>query len=116
MKQLFAFVIVMAPFMVNAQADTTKTEQYCDVQVTIKMFTKKIAVSIDYGKDVTINNESKVKDEGKVLQSFTNTVDIINYMARQGWQLVTATGDVPTGSNGIYHFYFKRKFLQAQLL
>lgn len=116
MKQLFALIIVIAPFIANAQADTAKTEQYCDVQATIKMFTKKIAISIDYGKDITINNESKVKDDAKALENFTNTTDILNYMARQGWQLVTATGDVPTGSNGIYHFFFKKKFLHTQLL
>jgi hypothetical protein len=89
MKTLLLFLL-LAPSIVFAQ-DTTTVEQYCEITIAPKLFSKKVTLAIDYG-DLPLSGFSdyRLRDNRDELLSFNTRVDALNYMARQGWELVHA--------------------------
>ncbi|HVX50814.1 MAG TPA: hypothetical protein VHB48_11690 [Chitinophagaceae bacterium] len=112
MKKLLFAGIIFLPFITHAQTTFKPVERYCDLQVSAKMFTRKLAVHIDYGTD-SLAVKLKPGNEDEKLKNLTNFTDVLNYMSEQGWVLVSSTTTTNSGMTDGVHFFFKKE-LQAR--
>lgn len=110
MKQIILFAALLAcSFSLKAQTDTSTVERYCMVAATAKFMSTKVTIAIDFGEQINIWKDNRVKDEmtGKA-KSFNSVIDALNYMGEQGWKLVNAylVGNGPY----VYHYVFRKSF------
>ena len=77
-----------------------KVEKFCEI--TINTFRH---VSLDFGNDHAYIRDSAIRAELNMVTGFNNTVDILNYMTRLGWTLVSSSA---TDRRKV--FYFKKLF------
>jgi len=115
MKHLiFLSVLLVFVFNSNAQQDTTKVEQYCEVVATGKLLSNKVTIDIDYGEERSIWKDHRLRnDEGK-LKKFNSVIDAVNYLGKDGWRLVNAF-PVSTGNGPmVYHYVFKKEFPKSE--
>ncbi len=62
--------------------------QYCQISAVIG-FKKTMNIIIDYGQGVEFwNKKSKIKDREKNVIDFTGLVQLMNFMDKNGWELV----------------------------
>lgn len=115
MKKIIFAVILILPFLAEAQTDTSKVEQYCEVVATGKLFSKKVSIEVSFGEFQSIWKDNRLRTEEGKLRNFNNIVDALNYMGKQGWKLVNAFPINEGSSNNIYHFYFKKEFDKSEL-
>ena len=85
-----------------------RTEEYCEVVATGKLFSNRVTITVDYGKDASFFADKRVKDENDNVIKFETLIDALNYMNSQGWEFMTAF-PVTTGNGNIYHFFLRRK-------
>jgi len=124
MKKLIFTIILLELITLNSLAqDSSLVEQYCNLIVTGKMFSNKVNIIIDFGKEeMKWNKDQRIKDEqtGKAIE-FTSVIDALNYMGKQGWMLINAfpmnlgaTTVSQPGTNTFY-YYFKKLFKRSEL-
>lgn len=91
--------------------DTTTTSRfvYCELVGMAKLFSLKVAVSVDYGEERSFFQDTRMRDDqtGKVT-SFNSMVDALNYMGTKGWVFEQAY-IVTTGNQNVYHWLLKKK-------
>lgn len=81
---------------------------YCEITATQKyMNPSKIAIEVDFGQERSYWKDNRLKDEmtGKI-KSFNSTMDAVNYLAEQGWELVSSYATY-TGNQYAYHYVLK---------
>jgi len=107
-----AFALTLC-FKSFAQEDTTKTEQYCELLATQKLFSSKVTITIDFGDKINYWRDNRVKDSLGQVINFNSVVDAMNYMGKQGWKLETALllGNGPY----VYHYIFKKTVNKSDL-
>lgn len=115
MKKLLLISIVLLNSIVsNAQTDTTKVEQYCQIIAKPRLLTNKVTIDIDYGDEKSFWQDNRLKtDEGK-LRKFNTIIDAMNYMGKEGWLFINAY-PVKMGETEIYHFAFKKQFIKSEM-
>jgi hypothetical protein len=115
MNRIFLTGIVLFSFLLsNAQTDTSKVEQYCQVIATPRLLSNKVTIDIDYGEEKSVWHDNRLTENGK-LKKFNTVVDALNYMGMAGWTFINAY-PVNTGESVKYHFAFKKLFLKSELL
>lgn len=94
-----------------------KVERYCEVATSYKSFNRGVNVKIDFGKDSTLFSFRDKSIYGKLalVDSYTSTVDMLNYMSSLGWTLVNSISDQSSGSTNRIYYYFKKTFDQIEL-
>ena len=114
MKKLLVIgLIVFSSYNGFSQKDTSKVEQYAEVVATPRLLSTKVTIDIDYGEERSIWKDNRLRtDEGK-LKKFNTVVDALNFMGKEGWQLVNAFPYV-TGNTQVYHYVFKRSILTSE--
>ena len=82
---------------------------YCEMVGTQKLFSLKYNIVIDFGENVSIWKDQRIKDEvtGKA-ETFNSMVDGLNYMGEKGWEFAQAYV-VTLGQNNVYHWLLKKK-------
>ena len=114
MKRVIVFFCLFIAFKSNAQQDTTRVEQYCEVVATGRLLSNKVTINIDYGEERSIWKDNRLKDEDGKLKKFNSVIDAINYLGRDGWTLVNAF-PVSTGNGPmVYHYVFKKEFPKVE--
>ena len=107
---LFLFVALKG----NAQQETKKVEQYCEVVATGRMFSNKVTFEVDYGEEKSVWKDNRLKDENGKFKKFNTVIDAINYLGKEGWSLVNAF-PISNGNNPmVYHYVFKKEFPKAE--
>lgn len=88
-----------------------RTEEYCELLATSKLFSLKVTISIDFGQETSV--WTKYKDQavfneltGK-LKSFNSVIDALNWMNSSGWEFVNAYA-ITHGNQNVYHYLMKR--------
>ncbi len=115
MKKTVAISIFLISTLIsNAQSDTSKVEQYCQVIATPRLLSNKVTIDIDYGEEKSFWHDTRLKTDAGKLKKFNTVIDAINYMGREGWIFMNAY-PVRMGETEIYHFAFKRQFLKSDL-
>ena len=112
-KLVFVCLLLIA-FKSNAQQDTLRVEQYCELVATPRLLSSKVTIDIDYGDERSIWKDNRLKDENGKLKKFNTVIDAINYLGKNGWKLVNAfpvsTGNAPM----VYHYLFKKEFIKGE--
>ncbi len=115
MKKLLTIgIFLISSFISNAQTDTTKVEQYCQVIATPRLLSNKVTIDIDFGEEKSFWRDTRLKTEGGTLKKFNTIIDALNYMGREGWIFINAY-PVHQGQTDIYHFAFKKLFTISAL-
>jgi hypothetical protein len=115
MKKILAIGIFLISTLVsNAQTDTSKVEQYCQLIATQRLLSNKVTIDIDFGEEKSFWRDNRLKtDEGKI-KKFNTIIDAMNYMGRDGWIFINAY-PVQMGQTEIFHFAFKKQFPKSAL-
>ena len=115
MKKLLAIGIFLISALVsNAQTDTSKVEQYCQVIATPRLLSNKVTIDIDYGDEKSIWRDTRLKTEAGTLKKFNTVIDALNYMGKDGWIFINAFPS-QNGNEQIYHYVFKKLFSKSEI-
>ncbi len=115
MKKLLIITIVLLSSIVsNAQADTSKVEQYCQLIATPRLLSNKVTIDIDFGDEKSFWHDNRLKTYDGKIKKFNTIIDAMNYMGRDGWVFINAY-PVRTGETVIYHFAFKKQFAKSEI-
>lgn len=115
MKKLFILSVILLNVVAGfSQDDKANIEQYCAVVVTPRLLSNKVTIDIDYGEGRSVWKDNRLKTEEGKVKKFNSVIDALNYMGNSGWQLVNAF-PISTGNNTfVYHYVFRKLFLQAE--
>ena len=109
-KILFIIFLAFAKFSFAQDSTNVKrTEQYAELIATAKFLSIKVNIVVDYGEQVNLWKDNRVKnDKGKV-ETFNTVVDAMNYMNSKGWEFVNAFPISGGAGGSVYHFFFRKK-------
>jgi hypothetical protein len=113
-KVLIVSIVLLSSVVLNAQADTTKVEQYCQVIATPRLLSNKVTIDIDFGDEKSFWRDNRLKTDAGKLKKFNTIIDAMNYMGREGWIFINAY-PVRMAETEIYHFAFKKQFSKSEL-
>ena len=83
--------------------------RHVSITVLPRLLSNKINVEVDFGGDTKFFSDTRMKDdEGKAVK-FNSVADILNYMSRQGWELITSQVTFNTNSQKIWVILMRRK-------
>jgi hypothetical protein len=110
---VITFLILFISLKTYSQNEADKVEQYAEVVATPRLLSNKVTIDIDYGEEKSIWKDNRLKTEEGKLKKFNTTIDALNYMGKEGWQLVNAF-PISTGTNSqVYHYVFKKSFAKT---
>ncbi len=113
-KAITISIFLISTLISNAQTDTTRVEQYCQVVVTPRILSKKVTIDVDFGEKKSFWVDTRLTTDRGELRKFNTVVDALNYMGMAGWVFINAY-PVRMGEIDIYHFAFKKLFLKADI-
>jgi len=114
MKKLLTIgIFLISTLISNAQADSSKVEQYCQVIATPKLLSNKVTIDIDFGEEKSVWRDNRLKTDGGKLKKFNTVIDALNYMGMAGWIFINAY-PVRMGEIETYHFAFKKQFSKSE--
>jgi hypothetical protein len=113
-KLLITGILLISMQFSNAQTDSSKVEQYCQVIATPRLLSNKVTIDIDYGDEKSFWRDGRLKTESGNLKKFNTVIDALNYMGKEGWIFINAY-PVRMAETEIYHFAFKKLFLKSEL-
>ena len=111
-KLVFVCLLLIA-FKSNAQQDTLRVEQYCELVATPRLLSSKVTIDIDYGDERSIWKDNRIRDENGKLKKFNTVIDALNFLGKEGWKLVNAFPVFTPNSPVVYHYVLKQEFLRA---
>lgn len=83
---------------------------YCEIVGTMKIFSGKVTISVDFGQQSAYQDNRLVDESGKVM-TFNSMVDAMNFMSTKGWEFeqayVVTMGAGNTASN-VYHWLLSK--------
>ncbi|HLP21468.1 MAG TPA: hypothetical protein VK174_14245 [Chitinophagales bacterium] len=101
---------VVIPDAVFDTATVARTEEYCMLVGTAKLFSTKVSIEIDYGQKKKLYGDNRFKDSGGKLVAFDSMVDALNFMNSKGWELYAAY-PMASQMGSAYHYLLKRKIV-----
>ena len=113
-KVLIISIVLLVSIVSNAQSDSSKVEQYCQVIATPKLLSNRVTIDVDYGDEKSFWRDTRIKTDAGKLKKFNTVVDALNYMGREGWIFINAY-PVKMGETEIYHFAFKKQYSRSEL-
>jgi hypothetical protein len=108
-KKLLFIALQLSGFVLFAQTDTTRIEQYCQVIATPRFLSNKVTIDIDFGEEKPYWTDTRLKSYDGRLKKFNTIIDAMNFMGKEGWVFINAY-PVTTDKTTIYHFAFKKEF------
>ena len=115
MKKLLTIgIFLISTLITNAQTDSSKVEQYCQVIATSSLLSNKVTIDIDFGDEKSFWRDTRLKTDAGRLKKFNTVIDALNYMGREGWIFINAY-PVRMAETEIYHFAFKKQFPKSDL-
>ena len=107
MKKSFIFLLCFL-FAAGAFAQDSAW-RHVSITVLPRLMSNKINVEVDYGGDTKFFSDTRMKDdEGKAVK-FNSVADILNYMSKEGWELITAQVTFNTNAQKIWSILMRRK-------
>ncbi len=108
MKTVLTFLLSVLSFYASAR------RYYCDVVLSKNgLFSPAVAISIHTGDDRRLYQYLKRQDQDINHKQFSSPVDVINYMAKLGWDLAAVDGVVKDVTNT--HMYFSKELNDEEL-
>jgi hypothetical protein len=113
-KVLIISIVLLVSIVSNAQSDTSKVEQYCQIIATPRLVSNKVTIDIDFGEEKSFWSDNRLKTEGGKIKKFNTVIDALNYMGKSGWIFINAY-PVKMGETEVFHFAFKKQFSRSEL-
>ncbi|WP_210489061.1 hypothetical protein [Rufibacter aurantiacus] len=101
------FALCFTSTSVAQDQPAKRTEEYCDAFMWEKTFGKQFYMSVDFGSAQQKRGEKLLDASGNPLE-FISPIDALNYMNRQGWELVHVYV-VREDKTDFRHYVMKRK-------
>ena len=107
------FIVSSLVICSNAIIAQKKTDRYCEVQSYKLGFSKFMHATISFGQnEKQFTDSAKSVEYTRYLNKINSNADILNYMATDGWYLVSSS--IVKVVNVTFVFYFKKEFQQAE--
>ena len=107
MKKLFILTFILAVGFFSYSQDSSW--RHVSISVLPRLLSNKINVELDYGTETKFWSDTRMRDdEGKAVK-FNSVADILNYMSRQGWELITAQVYFDTNGQKKWVILMRRK-------
>jgi len=103
-KLIIPFVAFLS--VINICFGQEKIEKYCEITVISQR------VSINIGNPNAYFRDSTLKNTLLSLNKFNNAVDVLDFMSKLGWSLISTTVYGP--GVRVNHFYFKKVFDKSE--
>jgi len=113
-KAVIVSIVFLSSAVLNAQTDTSKVDQFCQVIATPRLLSNKVTIDIDFGDKKSFGRDTRLKTVGGEIKKFDTVIDALNYMGMEGWTFINAF-PVRIGETEIYHFAFKKQFSRNSL-
>lgn len=107
-------IVLLSSFVSNAQTDSSKVEQYCQLIATQRLLSNKVTIDIDFGEEKGFWRDTRLKTYDGNIKKFNTIIDAMNYMGKDGWIFINAY-PVRIGESERYHFAFKKQFQKSAL-
>jgi hypothetical protein len=82
--------------------------KFCLLMATGKFLSKEVDISIDYGQDSSLFEDTRIRDKNGKIINFNSVIDALNYMESLGWEFVNAYA-ITVGNQNVYHYLLKAK-------
>lgn len=114
MKKFLLIIVVFSNTVFSQEQKkleptSKRTEEYCLILASSKLFSTKVDISIDFGQETKLFSDSRYKDQEGKVKVFNSVIDALNYMNSKGWEFVNAYAISIQGSGQVYHYLMKRK-------
>jgi hypothetical protein len=76
MKKIILIASLFIVFKANAQQDTTRVEQYCEVVATARILSNKVTIDIDFGEERSIWKDNRLREDNGKLKKFNSVIDV----------------------------------------
>ena len=113
-KVVIISIVLLSSIVSNAQTDTSKVEQYCQLILMQRLLSNKVTIDLDFGEEKSFWNDNRLKTANGKIKKFNTIIDAMNYMGTAGWIFINAY-PIRTGESEIYHFAFKKLFVKSEL-
>jgi|SRR5690606_5193476 len=110
MKKLSILVFSLGLSLTSLAQEQPKYE-YCEM-VTLgpSIFSHYFTIEVDYGNEKELRVDKRLKDpETGELRRFYSRIEAVNFLARQGWELVEVFTMVHNETLHNYHYIFKKQ-------
>ncbi len=97
------------PMFAQENTSNEKTRDsflYAEILGYSKFLSTKVSVTIDFGQNTTLFEDTRLRDENGKVISFNSMVDAMNWMGAQGWEFVQAY-TITEGQQNVYHWLLK---------
>jgi len=113
-KVVIISIVLLSSIVSNAQTDTSKVEQYCQLILMQRLLSNKVTIDLDFGEEKSFWKDTRLKTANGKIKKFNTIIDAMNYMGTAGWIFINAY-PIRTGESEIYHFAFKKVFVKSEL-
>lgn len=106
---LSLIVLMSVPMFAQENTSNEKTRDsflYAEILGYSKFFSTKISVTIDFGQNTKLFEDTRLRDENGKVINFNSMVDAMNWMGAQGWEFVQAY-TASEGDQSVYHWLLK---------
>lgn len=110
-KLLLLFVFCIASMVILAQKSVNFEYCFLNGSYNDKFANNKYTVHIDFGENTKLKSDKNYSDATGKSIVFNSMIDAMNFMDKQGWELVQAYVITPTNSRSINQWILKRKLL-----
>lgn len=101
----FYITLILGAFMTLAGVNANAETRYCELTGVQKFMSAKNTIDVDFGNSPW---PEKMKGEDGKKITFNSVVDGLNYMAADGWEVVTAY-HYSQGQQLVLHFLLKKE-------
>jgi hypothetical protein len=106
---LSLIVLMSVPMFAQENTSNEKTRDsflYAEILGYSKFLSTKVSVTIDFGQNTTLFEDTRLRDENGKVINFNSMVDAMNWMGAQGWEFVQAY-TITEGQQNVYHWLLK---------
>lgn len=111
MLKLLLFLSFLLPVSVFGQSENS-IDKYCELTIKPAYLFSKQKVIVDFG-NLRLNEETKLEIDSATKNR--SAVQILNYMAKRGWQLVTYSIKQENNTNYYTYTYYLKKTTDATI-
>ena len=112
MKKITLFSIGLMLSLFSLAQDSS----WRHVQITVlpRLLSNKINVEVDYGQDTKFFSDTRMKDDAGRAVKFNSVSDILNYMSKEKWELITAQSFHDTNAQQRWSILMRKRELVAK--
>lgn len=102
-KIFFAFILLLAPILSNAQETAAPRPTYCELVAGNFWGGRNVYITLDLG----VLGYASIQNEDGTAHKFHGVIDALNFMARLGWSVKTEYY-LADGKNKVLHFLLEK--------